>query len=68
MSVLLKGGAVFLHIPKTGGSWVHKVLKDTGLSVGSFDHKHADFDRVLANRCELGARQMLRMVGEASLA
>lgn len=67
MAVLLKGGAVFLHIPKTGGSWVHQVLKDTGLSLGSFDHKHADFDRVLANRCELGVRQLLRVVGEATV-
>lgn len=67
MAVLLKGGAVFLHVPKTGGSWVHKVLKESGLSVGSFDHKHADFDRVLANRCELGCRQALRILGEQTI-
>jgi len=67
MAVLLKGGAVFLHIPKTGGSWVHHVLKQTGLSVGSFDHKHADFDRILTNRWELGARQVLRRAAEATI-
>ncbi|MFW5760160.1 MAG: sulfotransferase family 2 domain-containing protein [Cyclobacteriaceae bacterium] len=47
MAILLKSGAVFLHIPKTGGSWVHKVLKEQNLIKIEFSHKHADMERVL---------------------
>lgn len=31
MAVILRSGAVFLHAPKTGGSWVNAVLEDQGL-------------------------------------
>ncbi|HXE81267.1 MAG TPA: sulfotransferase family 2 domain-containing protein [Vicinamibacterales bacterium] len=31
MAVILRSGAVFLHVPKTGGSWVNAVLADQGL-------------------------------------
>lgn len=65
MAVLLRGGAVFLHIPKTGGSWVHQVLKDARLCRGSFDHKHADFDRVLANRWEQHGRALVGRLVDA---
>jgi hypothetical protein len=47
MAILLKSNAVFLHIPKTGGSWVRKVLYDNDLVVCSFSHEHADLERVL---------------------
>lgn len=47
MALVLKGGAIFLHIPKTGGNWVTTVLKECGLVKGSIGHKHADIDRVL---------------------
>lgn len=47
MAVLLKNGAVFLHIPKAGGSWVTKVLYDLGLVEQEFGHQHADMVRVL---------------------
>ena len=33
MALLLKGGAVFLHVPKTGGRWVGKVLEESGFAV-----------------------------------
>jgi len=45
MALLLKNGAIFLHIPKTGGSWVTRVLERLDLIETSFGHEHADFDR-----------------------
>jgi hypothetical protein len=47
MALLLKGGAVFLHIPKTGGRWVGKVLVASGLVESNLGHMHADAERVL---------------------
>jgi hypothetical protein len=45
----IKGGGIFLHIPKTGGSFVNRVIKDTGLFVRSIGvEDHADVARVLA--------------------
>ncbi len=45
MAVVLKCGAVFLHIPKTGGSWVTQVLKDQGLVRKNLGHIHGDYVR-----------------------
>ena len=47
MALILKNGAIFLHVPKTGGSWVTAVLKDQGLVKRSIGHIHADLHRVL---------------------
>jgi hypothetical protein len=47
MALLLKCGAVFLHIPKTGGTWVTRVLTDQGLVRRPFGDIHADMVRVL---------------------
>lgn len=48
MAVKLKCGAVFLHIPKTGGLWVEKVLQQLDLVDLHIGHsQHADFDRSL---------------------
>jgi hypothetical protein len=46
MALLLKNNVVFLHIPKTGGSWVTKVLKENDLVLTEFSHPHADLERV----------------------
>jgi hypothetical protein len=48
MALVLKGGAIFLHIPKTGGNWITKVLEECGLIAGKLGHKHAGMDRLLA--------------------
>ncbi len=45
MAVLLKCGAIFLHIPKTGGSWVTQTLRAQGLVRREFGHIHADMVR-----------------------
>lgn len=49
MAIILKGGAVFLHLPKTGGSWVSQVLRECGLVHRELrkPHKHLDAERVL---------------------
>src|SRR5512135_605059 len=47
MALLLKGGAVFLHVPKTGGRWVGRVLEASGLVESELGSMHADADRVL---------------------
>lgn len=47
MTVRLRNGAIFLHVPKTGGTWVEHVLAGLDLVAARFGHEHADFDRVL---------------------
>jgi hypothetical protein len=55
MAIRLINGAEFLHIPKTGGSWVTQVLENNNLIERNIGHnKHADYDRVL-NSNRLGA-------------
>lgn len=53
MALLLNCGAVFLHIPKTGGLWVRQVLEDEGLVHHRLPtHEHADMERVMnISRC-----------------
>ncbi|MEM9017777.1 MAG: hypothetical protein AAGC68_12250, partial [Verrucomicrobiota bacterium] len=48
MALILKNGAVFLHIPKTGGTWVSKVLREEGLVACSMGHRHANWLHLLA--------------------
>lgn len=48
MAIKLTNGAEFLHIPKTGGTWVSDILEELNLiseEIGG--DKHADYDRVL---------------------
>ncbi len=42
MGVILKCGAVFLHVPKTGGCWVEEALRVTGQWHRHLPHRHAD--------------------------
>ena len=46
MALVLKNGAVFLHIPKTGGNWITEVLEKCGLVRSNVPPKHADLDRL----------------------
>jgi len=45
MAFLLKNNAVFLHVPKTGGTYVHEVLKGLDIVRGPLGNNHTDFDR-----------------------
>ena len=45
MALLLKNGAVFLHVPKTGGTWIRQVLQELDLVEGPLGHGHNDFER-----------------------
>jgi hypothetical protein len=47
MALLLKNKAVFLHVPKTGGSWVTSILERQGLIERRFAQGHADMDRAM---------------------
>lgn len=46
MALLLHSGAIFLHVPKTGGSFITSVLNDLGLVRRTLGHIHADRSRV----------------------
>lgn len=49
MAKLLKNNLIFLHIPKTGGNWLKKILLEEGLVERSIEHKHASFELVCGN-------------------
>lgn len=59
MTAKLVNGAEFLHIPKTGGSWVRDVLGANDLIADHLLYKHADYD-VNLFRLPTSARQHLR--------
>ena len=46
MALLLKNNAIFLHIPKTGGTFVTHVLEQLNLIKDRVGREHADFARV----------------------
>lgn len=43
----MKNNAIFLHIPKTGGTFFRKVLDDLNLRVIDFGYEHADMERTI---------------------
>jgi len=34
------GGGAFLHIPKTGGTWIYYLLRENGMVASPFGHEH----------------------------
>ena len=49
----LKNGAVFLHVQKTGGSWVEHVFKELDLEQRRFGDPHSEYDRCLQQELTL---------------
>ncbi|WP_375257984.1 hypothetical protein [Citreimonas sp.] len=47
MALYLKNDAIFLHIPKTGGSFVSRILYDQGLVSYQIGGKHSDASHIL---------------------
>lgn len=58
MALILKHGILYLHVPKTGGNWVTRVLRQEALVLGEIGHKHATWDAVCARRTH-GLRRRL---------
>ena len=48
MAILLKCGAIFLHIPKTGGNWVSDVLEDNSLVFANIGGRHCGMEQLTA--------------------
>ena len=66
MAISLKNGAVFLHIPKTGGNWVTAVLRDLDLVKEEVGHKHADFEHLFVP-CDRRQNVILKRVARKLL-
>ncbi len=50
MPIVLDNGAVFLHIPKTGGSFVTEFLKSSDVARRTFGHIHGDASELRLER------------------
>jgi hypothetical protein len=66
MSVRLIDGSEFLHIPKTGGSWVTEVLEACNLVDRHVGHMHANSDMNLVGDRVGKSFQLLKVVGQLS--
>jgi len=60
MALRLRNNCEFLHIPKTGGTWVESVLKANDLIINRLGNKHSDFDRTIFNERLGTGRELLR--------
>jgi hypothetical protein len=46
VALKIDGKIFFLHVPKTGGNWVAKILKESGVDFSECDQKYATYDIV----------------------
>jgi len=67
MAIELKNGAVFLHIPKTGGNWITKILTELDLIERRVDHKHADIDHFFLTPPARSRKAMLKLTAQRIL-
>ncbi len=58
MTIRLINGAEFLHIPKTGGTWVESILEQNKLIAKHFGHKHADYNHNLLGSTLTGQQHL----------
>lgn len=65
MAILLKNGSVFLHVPKTAGTFVARFLVESDLFEAHIGHKHATYDRValqgFAAGRSMGSRRLAKL-------
>jgi hypothetical protein len=46
LALILRNDILLLHIPKTGGNWITKMLRENRLIVGRIGHKHSTYDHL----------------------
>ncbi|MFV1981557.1 MAG: hypothetical protein ACC655_10420 [Rhodothermia bacterium] len=63
MAIRLINGAEFLHIPKTGGSWVTEMLEANGLIDRRIARKHSEFTLTLFAHRLGSSRELLKEAG-----
>jgi len=47
MPLILENGAVFLHIPKTGGTWFKQAALAAGVKLAEFGDQHGGIDKMV---------------------
>ncbi len=53
MAWIVNRRTIYLHIPKTGGIWITRILKGSGVPLAKIEDKRATYDIVLGRlRCE----------------
>lgn len=67
MAILLTDGSLYLHVPKTGGNWVARVLSDAGLIRREIGHKHATYERAVNEVRLRPEKQVLGMAAGIAL-
>ncbi|MEM8864348.1 MAG: hypothetical protein AAGF31_02245 [Planctomycetota bacterium] len=60
MAIELINQSVFLHIPKTGGTWVDRTLYDLGLVKEAFGNRHSNYERTVNHERYRSAGEHLR--------
>ena len=61
MTIRLIDGSEFLHLPKTGGNWVTRVLEQNHLVERYIQHKHASYDLNLFGDRMGSGRQLVHL-------
>lgn len=44
--IIINKKFAFLHVPKTGGNWVTKIINESGLDAINYGDKHATYDYI----------------------
>ena len=48
MAILIDNKILFLHMPRTGGEWLHRVINESSINYEVIDNKHASVFSSLA--------------------